>query len=598
MTVAPPPTSLEAALHAIDGIADRMFEGWRVPGLAYGVVLGDRLIHTRGLGTLRVGEDATPNADSVFRIASMTKSFTAATVLLLRDEGRLRLDDPIADYVPELAGIQLPTADSPPITIRHLLTMTAGFPTDDPWGDRQQGLDLDDFSRLLERGLSFAWAPGTRFEYSNTGYGILGRLSTNVAGREYRDVVRERILAPLGMDSTGYLEDEVSAERKAKGYLWRDETFLDEPMDGYGALASMGGIFTTVNDLARWVAGFIDAFPPRDDAEGGHPLRRASRREMQQSNVPAGIVVAHASADAVPMVVTESYGYGLFVVDHLAFGRIITHGGGYPGFGTNMRWHPASGLGVIALTNGRYGPATMLAREQLDELVRAEVAPIRRTRPQPATAAARARIEQLVGAWDDAVAADLFAMNVELDEPLARRRAALEELRLRHGTLRPDDSEPSESRTPAHVAWWMAGDRGRVRIEISLSPELPPKVQTFNVTSVPEPSAKLRDAAERIVAALGGTADAGPIVVDWPAGLTVSTSVDLGAFMRAMRATEARFAPVQLGPAIAGDGASKATFRLDSPRGRVELGLQVDIEADCISGVSLVPMRGVLPDLD
>ena len=98
--------------------------------------------------------------------------------------------------------MRLPTTDSPPITIRHLLTMTAGFPTDDPWGDRQQGLDLGAFSKLLAGGLSFAWAPGTRFEYSNTGYGILGRLITNVAGREYRDVVRERLLRPLGMDST------------------------------------------------------------------------------------------------------------------------------------------------------------------------------------------------------------------------------------------------------------------------------------------------------------------------------------------------------------------------------------------------------------
>ena len=87
--------SLKAALASVDAIADRTFAGWKVPGLAYGVTLGDRLIHSRGLGTLRVGTDAPPDADSVLRIASMTKSFTAATVLLLRDEGRLRLDDPI-----------------------------------------------------------------------------------------------------------------------------------------------------------------------------------------------------------------------------------------------------------------------------------------------------------------------------------------------------------------------------------------------------------------------------------------------------------------------------------------------------------------------
>ena len=82
---------MEAALRRVDEIADTTHASWKVPGVAYGVVLGDRLIHSRGLGTLRVGEDATPTAQSVFRIASMTKSFTAATVLSLRDEGRLQI---------------------------------------------------------------------------------------------------------------------------------------------------------------------------------------------------------------------------------------------------------------------------------------------------------------------------------------------------------------------------------------------------------------------------------------------------------------------------------------------------------------------------
>ena len=285
MTIATVPASLASGIARIDEMADRAFAGWKVPGFVYGVVHGSELVHVRGLGTIRVGEDATPDARSVFRIASMTKSFTAASVLSLRDEGLLRLDDPIDRYVPELEALRYPTTDSPRITIRHLLTMTAGFPTDDPWGDRQQGLDLADFSAILRGGLSFAWAPGTRFEYSNTGYGILGRLITNVAGREYREVVRERFLAPLGMHDTGYLEQQADPERLARGYIWRDGAFLEEPMDGYGALAAMGGIFTTVEDLTHWVAGFLDAFPPRDDPDDRHPLSRATRREMQQPMV-------------------------------------------------------------------------------------------------------------------------------------------------------------------------------------------------------------------------------------------------------------------------------------------------------------------------
>ncbi|HEX5240017.1 MAG TPA: serine hydrolase domain-containing protein, partial [Candidatus Limnocylindrales bacterium] len=259
------PPRLRDAVQHLDEIADRTFAGWKVPGLVYGVVIDGELVHSRGLGTLRVGEDAPPDADSVFRIASMTKSFTAATILSLRDEGRLRLDDPVALHLPELASLRGPTLDSPPISLRHLLTMTAGFPTDDPWGDRQQGLDPRAFLELAARGLSFAWAPGTRFEYSNLGYGLLGRVISAVTRREYRDAVRERILDPLGMTSTGYLQSEVPPERLARGYVWRDGAFRPEPMDEYGALASMGGVFTSIRDLTTWVSGFLDAFPPRDE---------------------------------------------------------------------------------------------------------------------------------------------------------------------------------------------------------------------------------------------------------------------------------------------------------------------------------------------
>ena len=176
----------------------------------------------------------------------MTKSFTAATVLLLRDEGHLRLDDAAADHVPELQGQRPSHPGAPVITLRHLLSMSAGFPGDDPWGDRQQDLDLERFTAFLERGQSFAWMPGTEFEYSNLGYAILGRVITNVAGQEYRDVVRSRLLEPMGMGSTVYDAAEVPAERLAIGYARRDDAFVEEPFAGYGAFASMGGLFSTV----------------------------------------------------------------------------------------------------------------------------------------------------------------------------------------------------------------------------------------------------------------------------------------------------------------------------------------------------------------
>ena len=582
-------TALDDALRAADTVADRFLDGKHIPGVAYGIVVGGDLVHTRGIGTLRIGEDAPPDVDSVFRIASMTKSFTAATVMSLRDEGRIALDDPIAKYVPELATLQLPTRDAPSISVRHLLTMASGLATDDPWGDRQQGLDLVAFSEMLGGALTFAWTPGTRFEYSNLGYGILGRLITNVAGVEYRDAVRQRILHPLGMTATTYLESEVPPARLARGYLWRADTFEEEPMDPYGALASMGGIFTSLRDLAKWVGFFTDAYPPRDEPECG-PLSRASRREMQQGAGAWWPSIAMPNPDAQPEISAGGYGFGLFVEDDMRWGRIVGHSGGYPGFGSNMRWQPASGLGVVVLANHRYGPSSLLAREVMASLLASGAVPARRISPSSALTSARAAIERLIAEWDDDLAAGLFAMNVDLDEPLARRRDALARIRETHGVLHPDPDLPEQSQTPLHAVWWLADDHGgRVWVEVRLSPEALPLVQDFNVTSVPAPTEGLRSRGAALVAAINGER---PAV---PSEFELGPALDRIALDRIVRIVAARHAPLVLGPATAGDGTITATWRLLGDRGELDLMITLDGDLDQITALTIAQRPPVMP---
>ena len=347
------------------------------PGLAYGIVLDGELVHAAGLGQRHLGGPA-PDAGTVFRIASMTKSFTASAILALRDDGLLKLDDAAEGYVPELRGWPSVTPDSARVSIRHLLTMTAGFPTDDPWGDRQQGLPLEDFARFLSAGVRFNWAPGTRFEYSNLGYAILGRVITAVTGAAYPDYIRHRLLRPLGMMRTGYEAEEFETPGllgtgpagAARGYRRTPDGWAEVAFDAAGAFAPMGGIFSCVTDLARWVTGFTAAFPPGEpEAGGAHPVRRATRREMQLPQVLTGWDKPAAfPGDAAPAL--SAYGFGLFVEDHPAFGRIVSHSGGYPGFGSNMRWHPASGTGVIALGNSTYAGMMTLATRLLDAALR------------------------------------------------------------------------------------------------------------------------------------------------------------------------------------------------------------------------------------
>ena len=236
----------DEACAAVDAIFERFFTEKGAPGVAFGIVEDGRLVHAGAHGAARLSDGAPPTADTQFRIASMTKSFTASTILMLRDEGRLGLDDAVATHVPELAGWRPWSADSPAISIRHLLTMTAGLPTDDPWGDRQQGAG-DRRVRAVPRRLACrSWArPAVRFEYSNLGYAILGRIVANVTGTEYGAAVRDRLLSPLGLRA-GFDVDAIPPELRATGYVRRADAWQEEPIDGHGAFAPMGGLWASV----------------------------------------------------------------------------------------------------------------------------------------------------------------------------------------------------------------------------------------------------------------------------------------------------------------------------------------------------------------
>ncbi len=274
------------AAAAADDLVRSYQRGEGQPGIAYGIVAGGSLAHEGGVGQRWLGGPP-PDAATVFRIASMTKSFTASALLALRDAGLLRLDDPVTDFVPELRGQPGVTADSPPISLRHLLTMTAGFPTDDPWGDRQQGTPLPEFAALLARGVRSAWVPGTRFEYSNLGYALLGRVISAVAEADYPDFVRARVLGPLAMTRTGFEAGEFDPAGLARGYARSADGWTELAPDPLGAFAPMGGVFSCVRDLARWVNGFAAAFPPGST----RMPRRAARRAPPGGARGAGMLI-------------------------------------------------------------------------------------------------------------------------------------------------------------------------------------------------------------------------------------------------------------------------------------------------------------------
>ncbi|HEX8362728.1 MAG TPA: serine hydrolase domain-containing protein, partial [Longimicrobium sp.] len=359
---------LSSAFPQIDRAMREFAERSNVPGIAYGIVVDGRVVHVGTAGVREVQSRAPVDTATVFRIASMTKSFTAAAILQLRDAGKLSLDDPAERYVPELGRLRYPTSDAPRITIRHLLTHSEGFPEDNPWGDQQLAATDEEMSRMMRAGIPFSTAPGTAYEYSNYGFAILGRVIANVSGMPYPRYIQERVLRPLGMNVTTLEAAEVPAHRLAHGYRRQDGEWLEEKQLPDGSFGPMGGMLTSVSDLGRWVAFMLDAWPPRDGADRG-PLRRASVREMQQVARYSGATAVRDTAGRV-VLSAGGYGYGLGVRQTCLFRTSVSHTGGLPGFGSLMRWLPEYGVGIVAMGNLTYTSWGGVTEQALDLLAK------------------------------------------------------------------------------------------------------------------------------------------------------------------------------------------------------------------------------------
>lgn len=433
-----------AALAEVRRIFAERHASGAAPSLAWGVLAGGQVVD---------GDDL----DTAYRIASCTKSFTAAALLLLRDRGLVDLDTPITDWVPALR--LEPAAFGVP-TVRQLLTMAGGLANDDPWADRQEALTDDEFDAVCAGGVRLLWRPGGRFEYSNLGYALLGRVVRVAAGRRYHDVVSDEILRPLGLTRTAFT---APADPVATGYDKQGEEWVALPFSGAGAFSPIGGLFSTVTDLARWMQWFIGA-------EDG-PLSPASRQEMCRG---LQIRDAESALDGV-----ATYGFGLVELRHPRFGTLVYHSGGYPGFSAHIRWHPASGLGIVALENATYAGVSTPTAAALDALLAAALdsTPVE---PWPEVLAAQDAVTRLIrDGWDDEIAATLFTDNVAEDRSFARRRTAIAAALERTGAL--GDVADAKSDTPANREWTIRGQHADLHVDISMHPLAQPLVQWLDV---------------------------------------------------------------------------------------------------------------------
>src|SRR3954469_22355921 len=464
---------------------DRTMENYRlhahIPGMVWGIVTDGAVVHVQGSGIQDTATRRSITPDTLFRIASMTKAFTALSVLKLRDEGKLSLDQPAETYVPELRGWKYSTEDSPKIRVRELLTHTAGFVTDDPWGDRQTPMPEDDFTRLLREGVHFTRAPATAMEYSNLGYALLGRIVANVSGQPYKDFVQRLLFTPLGMTSSGYDVTAAPPERRALGYRWEDNTWKLEPTMAHGAFGAMGGIQTSASDYAKWIAYLLAAWPPRDGADSG-PVRRSSVRELAQgANFPS---VRARPGSSGPEACREAatYAMGFYAASDCELGLTLSHGGGYPGYGSHVLLLPEYGVGIFALANRTYAGPRAPVWDAAVTLLRAGRLKPPTTSPSTELRDAYLAITRMFTAGSVASAGDVFAMNFLMDrdaEHWAREMAALKA-----------DVGACEATAPIQPTGALSGEftwrceRGRVRGQLLLAPTRAPRIQSLTLTRV------------------------------------------------------------------------------------------------------------------
>jgi CubicO group peptidase (beta-lactamase class C family) len=464
---------LESALQEVDEIFRQYAAEKKIPGMVWGVVIDGRLAHVESSGVQDRSSNAPVTPATVFRIASMTKSFTVLAILKLRDEGKLSLEDPVSKWLPEFARMELPTRDSAPLRIRQLLSHSAGLPEDNPWGDQQLSASESDLTQWLRRGIPFSTPPGSRYEYSNYAFGLLGRVVTKASGVPYEKYVRSQILAKLSMDKSTFEFAQVPAGNRAIGYrLQPDGTYLEEAPLPQGAFGSAGGLLTTATELGKYVAFQLSAWPARDDPETG-PVRRSSVREMSHmwtpSNLSAGVTGGKLHA------AETGYGYGLRITTDCRFEQIAGHGGGLPGFGSYMAWLPDYGVGMFAMASLTYAGPAQPINQAWDVFLKTGGLQKRELPASPILSQTRDHIVNLWKSWDDSEAKRIAAMNLFLDAPIAQRRAEIQKLK--------DEVGECTAAGPVIPENWLRGqfnltcERGDVGVFFTLAPTQPPAVQ-------------------------------------------------------------------------------------------------------------------------
>jgi len=359
-----------------------------LPGAAVGVVTRAGLVWAGAAGFADLATARRPDADTLYRIASNTKVFTAIGIMQLRDEGRLRLDDPLVVHLPEFAAVTNPFGPIEDVTIRRLLTHESGLQGEHPSTDLTRPAELRREQVLAALGgVRVAIPPSSASKYSNIGFDLLGEVVARLNRGDYEEVLQRRVLRPLGMAATTCHPMGDLGDRCAVGYDVREHSDVLRPARVLDPdlMPGCGMLWSTVADLARFLAFAMTADRWSD---ASHPvLSPRSLAEMQDCRI--------ADGGSPP-----SYqGLGWYAAPAPDGTLWLGHAGVAPGFISRTLFRPDDGAGVVVLLNG-VADVDKLAMELATLAARAL-----RGRPEPEPSAPPApppaEVERLLGLYQD-----------------------------------------------------------------------------------------------------------------------------------------------------------------------------------------------------
>ncbi len=439
-----------AAAPKVDAVVADEMTRQHVPGLALGIVVDGELVYAKGYGIADVDARTAPDLDTAYRIGSLTKSFTALSVLALRDDGVLTLDDPLVRWVPEAAGIVYPTRDAAPITLRQLITHTSGLPRE---YDRSKTTTEAEVLAQLQ-GLALENPPGQTFSYSNLGFVLLGTTVAHASHLTFREFVTKRIFERLGMTSSAF----DSTAKLAPAY--RDDNKTRDKLTDYGLAVGGGGIVSTVRDLARYVAFQLAAYPPRSDVDSG-PIRRASVRESHATGFAAGAGVTRR--DGKLEMDFTNYGFGWAAHRTCDANDLVEHNGGIDSYRTSITMLVHHGVGVIAMTNFGNADTDRITNRVIAELRASGALKPYVAHPSiaPGFDTAMKRFLTAYDAPSDATLRDMLAR-----EPDRRELDELTGYKQLHGAC--SSFTLARAKSPADATFALTCERGRFEVEAQL----------------------------------------------------------------------------------------------------------------------------------